>query len=99
MSHSDFHVYWTEGDWRVVNFKYTGGNFDYVEHECPEVKLNRDPKVPHWTGYRYTYSSFHLPCRKCGELVPEVVQTMYVLLTGDMDVNAESWLTAGEVPS
>jgi hypothetical protein len=95
---SDFHVYWTEGDWRFVNFKYTGGNFDYIEHECEFGVEGAKTKAPHWTGFRYTYSSFHLPCGTCHQMVPQAVQTMYILVTGDMDDGRETWLKEGEVP-
>ncbi len=90
MTNSDFHIYHEEGNWRAVRFRYSGGEHDYVEHRC----LVRGNDIPEWVGFRYTYSAFNLPCPKCAETVPVNVQTTYVLITGDMDTMAETWLYA-----
>lgn len=89
MTNSDFHVYHEEGNWRVVRFEYTGGSHDYVEHRCLAVE---HWGLTEWTGFRYTYSSFHLPCARCKEMIPVNLQTTYVLLTGDMDMDRETWV-------
>ena len=87
---STFDILHTIDDWRVVAFKYTGGEFTYVEHCCPEGPFKD------WHGYRYTYSSFPVPCHECEQLVPEGIQGVYVLISGDMDPHSEPWIKESE---
>jgi hypothetical protein len=69
---------WTEihreGNWWLSEQKSWGHGY-CVMHSC---SAGTRPKRPE-------YSCFNIPCAWCDEVVPESIQTVYVLLTGDID--------------
>jgi hypothetical protein len=72
----DWTEIYREGGWWLSEQKSWGWGYT-VMHECQDG--NCRPTRPE---YKY----FNHPCAWCFEVVPEGIQALYVLLTGDMDV-------------
>jgi hypothetical protein len=72
-------VLYTDGNWRLalnqfVNLKTKA----CLEHKCPTGNYNGD-----WVAHRFNYFYFNVPCAWCGELAPEGLQGLFVMLTDD----------------
>lgn len=74
-------VYYTEGDWRVTEFKYVGGSYMSIQHHCTAGRSGSH--IPGWTGMYYNYNGLNEPCYVCNRVPPEGIQGIFLMMKWD----------------
>jgi hypothetical protein len=72
-----------EGRWQLMfneEDKAFHGYY-FIRHSCHYKEHNQKEYLRHWYFWRH----FHQPCAYCNDLPPKSLQSLYVLLTDDME--------------
>jgi hypothetical protein len=71
-----------EGRWQLMyNPENAFHGYYFLRHTCYKRGRVSENYLRHWYFWRH----FHQPCIWCEELPPKGLQTLYVLMTDDME--------------